>query len=128
MARANVEPNFKDFKDTVESLMFLIIRLTVIDQGRAFQYLDTKIVRDNRTLSKDNIIRDQVKVVGGSLKLYEKVNLNFRNHQVDHIFLKENFDLFQWRMNFFAATFPLGCWYTEYENNERNDNDDDYFA
>ena len=43
MALSNEEPTFEDFKDAAKSMMSLISRLSVIDQGRAFQHLDEKI-------------------------------------------------------------------------------------
>lgn len=64
-------------------------------------------------LSKvDKIKADQVKIVG-SAQLYERINLNFLESKFEPFFVKEQFDLYSWREDFFHSSFPEECWFTD---------------
>jgi len=63
--------------------------------------------------SKVNKIKaDQVEIVG-SLKLYERINLNFRLERFEPFFAKEQFELYRWREDFFHSSFPEEGWFTD---------------
>jgi len=60
----------------------------------------------------DKIKSDQIEVVG-SLKLYERINRNFKLEQFEPFFAKEQFDLYRWREDFFHNSFPEEEWFTD---------------
>jgi len=60
----------------------------------------------------DKIKADQVEIVG-SLKLYERINLNFRLERFEPFFAKEQFELYRWREDFFHSSFPEEGWFTD---------------
>jgi len=60
----------------------------------------------------DKIKADQVEIVG-SLKLYERINLNFRMERFEPFFAKEQFELYRWREDFFHSSFPEEGWFTD---------------
>jgi len=60
----------------------------------------------------EKIKADQVEIVG-SLKLYERINLNFRLERFEPFFAKEQFELYRWREDFFHSSFPEEGWFTD---------------
>ena len=51
------------------------------------------------------IMADQVAVVGSN-RIYQKIHESFLEEKVEPLFVKEQFDLYIWRANFFRTNFP----------------------
>jgi len=51
------------------------------------------------------IMADQVAVVGSN-RIYQKIHESFLEEKVEPLFVKEQFDLYSWRANFFRTNFP----------------------
>jgi hypothetical protein len=56
-----------------------------------------------------DIVKKQVDVVGGS-NLFYKLDRSFKEMKIEPLFVKEQWDLFNWRCTFFGSHFPCGFW------------------
>jgi len=73
------------------------------------------------------LVKKQVDVVGGLRSVYDRIVQNFKRQLVDPFFVKEMWDLFEWRVEFFKEHFPQGSFVTEEDEIfANNDEDKDY--
>jgi len=74
----------------------------------AIEQIKKKAVKE----TVDAMIREQINVTAGSKILYERIDSSFKEVAMDPYFLKEQWELYDWRERFFGHYFPQDCWYT----------------
>jgi len=93
----------------------------VAEQVKAAKSMNKILLSSYDTEAVELFIKEQVKIVGGSLKLYDMIERKFRQQQVIPFFVKETWDLYNWRLHFFKTYFPKGSWVTEDEDDVPSD-------
>ena len=68
--------------------------------------------------SKDSIVKKQIELVGGYKEVFKRIDKSLKAFQVEPFFVKEQWDLFEFRYEFFMKHFPPGSFVSE---------EDDYF-
>jgi len=58
------------------------------------------------------MVEEQVQLMNGNRELYDMINNNMMNGDVDPFFLREHCALYDWREAFFNHHFPSGTWFT----------------
>jgi len=72
------------------------------------------------------LVKKQVDVIGGLRTVFERIEQNFKRQLVDPFFVKEMWDLFDWRIKFFKEHFPQGSFVTEDEEEFVSDEDKNF--
>jgi len=60
----------------------------------------------------NEMVTEQVKLLNGNKELYNMIDNNMMNGDLDVFFIKEHSAIFAWREEFFYKHFPNGSWFT----------------
>jgi len=60
----------------------------------------------------ERMVDEQVQLLNGNRDLYNMIDNNMMNGDLDKFFIKEHSTLFAWREEFFNQHFPNGTWFT----------------
>ena len=60
----------------------------------------------------ERMVEEQVELLNGNRELYNMIDNNMMNGDLDPFFIKEHCAIYTWREQFFNAHFPNGSWFT----------------
>ena len=60
----------------------------------------------------ERAVNEQVQLLNGNWELYNMINDNMINGDLDPLFIREHSTIYEWRENYFNQNFPNGSWFT----------------
>eukprot|EP00092_Neocalanus_flemingeri_P024716 GFUD01026805.1.p1 GENE.GFUD01026805.1~~GFUD01026805.1.p1 ORF type:complete len:280 (-),score=75.79 GFUD01026805.1:36-875(-) len=66
----------------------------------------------------EKMVEKQVELLGGNRRLYNRIDSNMKNGDLDHFFVSEHCAIYNWRDAFFGDHFPDNSWFTVDLDNE----------
>eukprot|EP00092_Neocalanus_flemingeri_P097428 GFUD01124172.1.p1 GENE.GFUD01124172.1~~GFUD01124172.1.p1 ORF type:complete len:280 (-),score=67.18 GFUD01124172.1:22-861(-) len=75
-------------------------------------YANSVLLKNQDNSFIEKMVEEQVELLEGNRWLYDAIDNNMMNGDLDPFFIREHCDIYNWRETFFRQNFPNGSWFT----------------